>query len=409
MLPDKQLLMNLIGSVYEAAADATLWEPFLREFAQTCRADSSVLVTRDFDRGLHAVRASWNLDPDADRLYQNYYGSVDEWAMRGRSKPAGFVCASESLCPLGEMSVTEMYNDFMLRYDIEHGIFGVAQNNASGWAGVSLYRGRASDEFGSPELETMDFLIPHIQRAFKLHYQFSEIKALSNGVEAALDLLSVAVIFLSGTAEVLLMNKRAEELVASKDGLLFRAGKFSSETNGESTRLLTLIRGAVETGNGKGLNAGGTILISRKMGRPLSVTVAPLRGFDAGCSRRPAAVLFIFDPDRNLEIPEDLLQRCYGLTRAEARLTMVLLEGRSLKETADCCGVTHNTAKSQLKTIFLKTQVKRQGELIRLLLNSTSIARISQTEKQLGKRIKIAETSCVRTSYRLAPDDISCR
>jgi hypothetical protein len=35
MLPDKNVLMNLIGSVYDAAADATLWEPFLRELAKT--------------------------------------------------------------------------------------------------------------------------------------------------------------------------------------------------------------------------------------------------------------------------------------------------------------------------------------------------------------------------------------
>jgi DNA-binding CsgD family transcriptional regulator len=375
MLPDKNVLMNLIGSAYDAAADATLWEPFLRELAKTCRADSSALITRNFDRGLHSVSASWNIEPGSDRLYQQYYGTLDVWAMRGRLKPTGFVCTSASLCPLGELSVTEIYNDFMLRYDVEHGMFGVAENNTSRWASVSLYRGGASDEFGASELETMGFLIPHIQRAFKLHCRFSEMKARSDGVEAALNILSVGVIFLGATGEVLLMNKRAEELVNSKDGLLFRAGKFSAEIKAESARLLAMIHGAVESGNGKGLHAGGTILISRKWGRPLSLTVSPLRGFDPGCSRQPPAVLFISDPDRHLEIPEDFLQRCYGLTQAEARLTMVLLEGRSLKEAADCCQITHNTAKSQLKAIFLKTQVRRQGELIRLLLNSAGIVR----------------------------------
>ena len=270
---------------------------------------------------------------------------------------------------------TEIYNDFMVPYDVLHGMFGVAQNNALRWASVSLFRGRTHEEFGGSELEAMGFLIAHIQRAFKVHFQFSEMKARIDGVEAGLDILSVAVIFLGATGEVLLMNRRAEECLSSKDGLLFRAGRFSAEANAESARLLAMIHGAVETGNGKGLKAGGTVLISRKLGRPLSVTVAPLRGFNAGCSRQPAAVLFLSDPDRNIELPEDLLQRCYGLTQAEARLTMVLLEGRSLKEVADCCGVTHNTAKSQLKTIFLKTQVKRQGELIRLLLNSTGVVR----------------------------------
>lgn len=376
MLPDEKVLANLVGSIYEAAADATLWEPFLQQFSRTCRANSSALVTRNFNRGLHTVRASWNLEPDSNRLYEQHYGSVDVWAMRARLKTTGFVCSSASLCPLPELRETEFYNDFLLRYDIEDGMFGVAANDVSDWASVSLYRGRECPEFGTFEQETMAFLISHIQRALKLHFQFSEMKARSDGVEAALNILSAAVIFLATTGEVLLMNKRAEELVNSNDGLLFSAGRVGAAANGESSRLLAMIHGAVETGNRKGLHAGGTILISRKFGRPLSVTVAPLRGFNAGCSRQPAAVLFVSDPDRNIELPEDLLQRCYGLTQAEARLTMVLLEGRSLKEVADCCGVTHNTAKSQLKTIFLKTQVNRQGELIRLLLTSTGIDRV---------------------------------
>jgi DNA-binding CsgD family transcriptional regulator len=54
---------------------------------------------------------------------------------------------------------------------------------------------------------------------------------------------------------------------------------------------------------------------------------------------------------------------------------MLLLKGYSLKESADSCGVTHSTAKSQLKSIFSKTQVKRQGELIRLLLSTAGVMR----------------------------------
>jgi DNA-binding CsgD family transcriptional regulator len=49
---------------------------------------------------------------------------------------------------------------------------------------------------------------------------------------------------------------------------------------------------------------------------------------------------------------------------------MVLLEGHSLKGAAELCGVTLNTAKSQLKGVFAKTQVQRQAELIRVLLNT---------------------------------------
>jgi DNA-binding CsgD family transcriptional regulator len=140
--------------------------------------------------------------------------------------------------------------------------------------------------------------------------------------------------------------------------------------------LQALIAGAIQTSKGKGLNAGGTILVSRNTGRPLSVTVVPLRDVGVGFEPQPYAISFISDPDQRVALPADLLRRCYGLTVAEARLATTLLEGRSLKEAADLSGVTHNTAKSQLKSIFLKTQVQRQSELVKLLLAGSCQIRV---------------------------------
>jgi DNA-binding CsgD family transcriptional regulator/PAS domain-containing protein len=273
------------------------------------------------------------------------------------------------------MSRTEIYNDFMVPFDIEHGLFGVVDTGNSRWASISLYRDTASTPFEEPQGEIVRFLVPHIQRAFKLHSQISELKAHSDGLEAALNMMSAGVIFLDAHSEVRLMNSRAEELVKRKDGLLLSRGRLSASVQSESAALRTMVAGATRTGNGTGFSAGGTILISRTKGRPISVTVAPLREFNPTVSQQPAAVLFISDPDQRVEVPFDMLQRCYGLTPAEARLAMVLLEGQSLKQASETCSVTHNTAKSQLKSVFWKTDVKRQGELIRLLLNSASIRR----------------------------------
>ena len=377
MLPCKQELAKLIGRVYDAAGDMTLWEPFLGALAKTSRAESAALVLHHWGCEAHTIHASWKTEPDADRLYQRHYGSVDVWAMRARSKPAGFVCTSESLCPPVELATTEIYNDFLVRYGAAYGMFGILENNASGLASISLYRGSSSSEFQVSDLETLNLLIPHIQCAFKLHSKLSELKARSTGIETALNLLVTGMIFLGAKGEVLLMNGAAEEVLDRKDGLFLQHGQLRAAAQGESARLQVMIGGAAQTGSGKGMRAGGTVPISREKGRPLSITVAPLREFSGRLSCRPSAVVFISDPDRQLELPADLLQRCYGLTPAETRLVTVLLEGHSLKEAADHCGIAHNTGKSQLKSIFLKTQVRRQSELIRLLLNTAGVVRLA--------------------------------
>lgn len=204
-----------------------------------------------------------------------------------------------------------------------------------------------------------------------LHSGFSKLKARAGAIETALNMLAVGVIFIGPDGEMVLVNSKAEELLRHGDGLRLVHSRLSADLHVEASRLQALISGAMQTSNGKGLSTGGTILISRKSGRPLSVTVAPLRNLTVGIGQQPCAILFVSDPEQNVELPADLLCRCYRLTMAEARLTMLLLEGHSLKETADLCGVTYNTAKSQLKSIFSKTQVQRQSELVKLLMSAS--------------------------------------
>ena len=378
MLPSKQVLTSLIGRVYDAADDPTLWKLFLEQLAKISRADAAGLVMHNDERGSHIIDASWQVDPEMLRLYRDYYGPLDVWTARGNRKPVGSVSTSQELCPLDELKRTEVYNDLMAPSDIEHGMFGLVQRDGCRWAALSLYRSASSREFRASDLDILYFLVPHVQRAFLLHFRFSELKARGEGMETALNMLTTGVILLGARGEVLLMNSAAEQILNSRDGLLLEHRKLTAAVYAESTRIQALIGAAVKTGGGSGLSAGGTILISREKGRPISVTVAPLHEFSTSFSRQPVAVLFISDPDRNPELPVDLLQRCYGLTPAEARLALVLLEGHSLKAAADSCGVTHNTAKSQLKSVFLKTEVQRQGELIRLLLNTAGVSYASR-------------------------------
>jgi hypothetical protein len=66
--------------------------------------------------------------------------------------------------------------------------------------------------------------------------------------------------------------------------------------------------------------------------------------------------------------PEDVI---YPLNFADA-------DGKLLRHTprkiANMVGVTDNTVRSQIESIFSKIGVKRQGELIRLLLNNSGLA-----------------------------------
>jgi DNA-binding CsgD family transcriptional regulator len=60
----------------------------------------------------------------------------------------------------------------------------------------------------------------------------------------------------------------------------------------------------------------------------------------------------------------------YGLTPAETKLAILIAEGIDLETAATRLCVSVQTIRSQLKSIFAKTNVSRQAELVALLLSN---------------------------------------
>jgi DNA-binding CsgD family transcriptional regulator len=368
-------LSELIGSIYDAAAKPALWPQFLAALARTTGSSKALMFMHNSKRAEHTVSSSWGTEATELRLYQEHYGALDVWASQGSSKPAGQICTSEMLCPLQDLVRTEIYNDYMRPFDVKHGMFGMLANQAGAFTTVSILRDSSAGQFLEPQLQTLSLLVPHIQRAFCIHFRLVGLNAQAAGFESALDMLQFGVVFVSSTQAVIFMNERAKRHIRSSNGLRVRAGKLTLIKPSESNLFQSLISGAVKTGSGNGFSAGGTMHASRNSGSSLCLTIAPLRLTE--WPMQPTAVIFISDPHEPRELPADLLRRCYGLTQAESRLVLLLVEGCSVKEAAASLQVTLNTAKTQLKSVFAKTRVRRQGELIKLLLCSGGFVRQS--------------------------------
>jgi DNA-binding CsgD family transcriptional regulator len=107
--------------------------------------------------------------------------------------------------------------------------------------------------------------------------------------------------------------------------------------------------------------------------RPYVIPVGPVsRQYPALSAFRPALCVVITDPDCQTLLPAHQLRASFGLTGAEAHLAARLAIGEDLRSAADKLKITYGTARSRLAEIFRKTDTRRQGELIRLLLTTLS-------------------------------------
>jgi hypothetical protein len=92
--------------------------------------------------------------------------------------------------------------------------------------------------------------------------------------------------------------------------------------------------------------------LSRFSRRPLSLIVTPWRPDAVENSKRSAAILLVGDPEKETVIPAKVLSLLYGLTPAEARLALALLNGNSLAEAAELHGTSELTARTRSRLSF---------------------------------------------------------
>ncbi len=67
---------------------------------------------------------------------------------------------------------------------------------------------------------------------------------------------------------------------------------------------------------------------------------------------------------------EEELSHVFGLTKAEARIVDALVSGQSVRQMAGKFEVSVHTVRSQLKSVFAKTDTSSQSDLVRLIMSS---------------------------------------
>jgi DNA-binding CsgD family transcriptional regulator/PAS domain-containing protein len=304
------------------------------------------------------------------RSYQEYYAAKNPLLIYGRDQlQPGTVSRRQSLCPDDIFLRSEFHEDWaapqkmgqavtatVLKTPAMVGLFGLLQRLDK----------RGPDE---ADLALLRALMPHLQRAVKLHSRMADLHVREQVTQDALDRCPVGVILLNGEGRVVLMNRSAEEIVRSEDGLAIGPQGLRANGGVETTRLREVIRLAIAR-SVTGPNPGGVLTLSRATARqPLHLLVAPLASSHSLLPQgRAGCIVFVTDPDAEPESDIDLLRRLYGLTAAEAKVAAFVVRGKDVKGICDELRVSPNTVRTHLKRVFEKTNTKRQAELVSLIL-----------------------------------------
>jgi len=347
-----------------------LWEVFLADLSRLCDVSKAALIAHDFKDQEHTISVSFgDTVKDSVRDYETYYCQFDEWTSRfPKTTLPGKIIQGVEIWPEEDFRKSVFYNEFLKRFDVYELVGAVlASGSRNIFEALSFYRGPREAPIDKEQFAILQTITPHLQSALAIRRRFMALECKVSDLETALDQLGTALVLLDEDAKPILVNRAARQIFDQRDGLYLYTARLSAESPTENGRLREIITKAILAGRGKGVEHGGATLISRTGKRPLQVLAAPYLSQNSATPKGAVAVVFISDPDQKPVLRSEILHELYGLTPAEARLAVLLLDGKSLAETADSIGVTHETVRSQIKSVLHKTETARQGELIRLL------------------------------------------
>lgn len=253
-------------------------------------------------------------------------------------------------------------------------------------AGVVTITGRFNRPGGLTRArarEAVGRLLPMVRPFVRLWAARRAMLSRVRGLTAAVNKSDVGILLVNRHGQLLFANAAAEALLAENDGIRRQGRLLSGGRLADTLKLQSAIEHAIEAGNTGGADPRGPVVaLTRKARRPLLAAVIAADA-PAGQAQESAAIVYLCDPDQDLTPLVEPACKLYGLSPVETRLACLLSKGMSLTDAAAAMRVREQTARSYLKQIFLKTDTRRQAELVWLMLKSS----VRTTSTSLGRLV----------------------
>ncbi len=220
----------------------------------------------------------------------------------------------------------------------------------------------------------MRLLIPHLRRAVTIS-NVLDVQAIEKARMAeTLDALKLGVVLANEDSRILHANRAAEAMMREGGPLRDRGGVLRAEGGAASLEIRSAIKQAARNESGIGKTGLAVRLTEEEGEAPVVAHVLPLAGSEVRSRLEPAAVAAVFvNPKVDDAASAQAVAATYGLTPAETRVLTRVLTGNTVAEAAADLGIAPTTARTHLDSIFAKTGVSRQSELIRLAAQVTPV------------------------------------
>lgn len=351
---------TLAGALEEfvaAAADPARWSAALEAAADATGGHGAILVP------VRGKSPNLLASPSVGIAHEDYVN--DGWIhrdVRYAAEPfiqSRGVATEYDFITADQIARAPFYQEFLAPHKLRW-FAGVKMASGGELWCLSLQRTIAQGPFQPHEIHELAFFSKHLGGVIALSHSLSMARA--EGALAAFEATDTGAVMLDRKREMILINPAAERLLGP-DLTLRKRRLVSFDPRATEALDRALHDLLLRPGT---LAVSPPVAMPRREGRPILAYPVRLREISTDALSPCQAIVLLIGLDQQRAISDTLLKLCFKLTAAEARLAALIGGGGDLDAACEALHIGRATARTQLKSIFAKTGVRRQSELVAL-------------------------------------------
>jgi DNA-binding CsgD family transcriptional regulator len=367
-------LSALIGDIYDAALDRSLWVDVLRRAAEFVSAPESAqaVLAHDAVRKFADVHHEFSVDPHFTQLQPDQSPKLEPTGSALLLLGSGQALGTTDVVPDEDCPATSHYNEWAPPQGHKDCVHAILDKWAAGAAQVSPLRHEASGLVDDATHARMRLIEPHLRRAMIIGNVIELRRTEAATLVDVLDGISAAMFLVNASGHIVHANASGHAMLAQ--GALLRAA------NGK----LTPIDADSEQALCEAMAGGGDAAVGGKgIAMPLRARdgdryVAHVQPLSSGARQRvgapcvATATVLVHKPAVETGTSQRVIGKHYKLSRTELRVLLAMVQLDSVDELAAALGIVVPTAKTHLHRLFTKTGAKRRADLVKLVAGYAS-------------------------------------
>ncbi len=363
------LLERLFGSLVEPRVTPAALDTLRRSFG----VNHVALIFRSADDPSRVSGMCICMD-SAPAEYESRYLNVARAKDPFVNLPIDRVVAIQDFIDETSWEGCEFYRDFLQPMGVFHVMGADLLARPDLVCSLRLCRSREQGRFQPYELAELQRLLPHLRQFVRLRAALSQARMAEHVLEGLMAQLGLGAVVMDGQSKVVHLFGAASAMTQSERRLYLSAGELKASSPANDRKLQRALHQVASAGAGTLPGAPRAVLFDADQhGTALGVSVRSMPVGDAAGGCTPGKMVVYRDAGQELDVSEENLQALFELTAAEARLGRLMIKGLSIDEAAQVLGVSRNTLRTHLRSLFSKTNTSRQADLVRELLGGTSL------------------------------------